>query len=66
MQLQLQYLRLPSIQNTLDMQGRANFTVVDRGSSGLHVGPRAANFTEEDRMSSGLQRNPEAENAQKT
>ena len=26
---------LPSIQNTLDAQGRANFTVVDRGSNGL-------------------------------
>ena len=57
---------LPSIQNTLDMQGRANFTVADRGSSGLHVGPRAADFTVEGRRSSGLQRNPETENAQKT
>ena len=57
---------LPSIQNTLDMQGRVNFTVADQGSSGLHVGPRTASFTVEDRRSSGLKRNPEAENSQET
>ena len=57
---------LPTTQNRTDMQGRANFTVVERGSSGLHVVPRTANSTVEDRRSSGLQRNPEAENAQKT
>ena len=57
---------LPSIQNTLDMQGRDNFTMVDRGSKGLHVGTRTTNFTKQDQRFSGLQRNPEAENAQKT
>ena len=56
----------PSIQNTLDMQGTANFTVVDRESGGLHVGPRVSIFTVEDRRSSVLKRNPEAEKAQKT
>ena len=48
------------------MPGRVNFTVVDRESNRLHVGPKTANFTVEDRRSSGLQRNPEAVNAQKT
>ena len=57
---------LPSIQNTLDLQGRAIFTVVDLESGGLQVSPRAANFTVVDRRSCGQQRNPEAENAQKT
>ena len=57
---------LPFIQNTLDMQGRANFTVVDQESNGLHLGPKATNSTAGDRKSSGLQRNPEVENAQKT
>ena len=36
---------LPSIQNTLDTQERANFTVVDRGSDGLQESPKAATFT---------------------
>ena len=31
---------LPSIQNTLEMQGRPDFTMVDRGSNGLHPSPR--------------------------
>ena len=57
---------LPSIQITLEMHGRANFTMVDRGSAGLHPGLRTANSTMEDQSSSGLQRSPEAENAQKT
>ena len=57
---------LPSIQDTLDTQGRTNSTVVDRGSHGLEESPRATNFTVVDRRSSGLQRNPEVENAQKT
>ena len=34
---------LPSIQNTLEMQGRANFTMVYRGLARPHPGPRAAN-----------------------
>ena len=49
---------LPSIKNTLDTQSRANFTVVDRGSSGIQVGPRTANSTVVDRGSSGLQVGP--------
>ena len=57
---------LPSIQNTLEMQGRPNFTVVDRGSNGLHPSPRSTDFTIKDRRSSGLQRNPEVRNSQKT
>ena len=57
---------LPSIQNTLEMQKRANFTMVDQASNGLHPGPRTNNFTIGDRRSSGLQRNPEVGNTQKT
>ena len=57
---------LPSIQNTLNMQGRANFTVMDRGSDGPHLGPKMTNYTVADQRSSGLQRNPESENSQKT
>ena len=57
---------LPSIQNTLEMQGGPNFTVVDRTSNGLHPSPRSANFTMKDRRSSGLQRNTEVGNSQKT
>ena len=34
---------LPSIQNTLGVQGRSNFTVEDRRSSGLQVSPGAVN-----------------------
>ena len=34
---------LPSIQNTLEMNGRANFTMVDRKSTGPHPGPKATN-----------------------
>ena len=56
---------IPSIQSTLDMQGRTNFTVVDRGSCGLQESPRATNFTTVDRRSSGLQWNSEVENTQK-
>ena len=57
---------LPSIQNTLEAQGRVNYTMVDQGSEGLQDSTRAANFTMGDRRSSGLQRNSEVENAQKT
>ena len=57
---------LPSILNTLEMQGRPNFTVVDRGSKGLHPSPRSTDFTIKDRRSSGLHRNPEVGNSQKT
>ena len=34
---------LPSIQNTISMQGRTNFTVSDRKSSGLQRSPGAVN-----------------------
>ena len=57
---------LPSIQNMLDTQGRPNFTVVDRGSNGLHSGPRTTKSTMEDLRSSELHRDPEVENQQKT
>ena len=57
---------LPSIQNTLNMQGRANFTVMDRRSNGPHPGPKLANYTVEDLRSSGPQWNPEVENSQKS
>ena len=55
---------LPSIQNTLEVQGRANFTMVDQASSGLYPGPRTNNFTMGDR--GRLQPNPEVGNSQKT
>ena len=57
---------LPSIQNTLEMQGRSNFTMVDRRSNGLHPSPRSTEFTIEDQRSSGLQRNAEVGYSQKT
>ena len=57
---------LPAIQNTLEMQGRSNFTIVDRASNGLHPSPRSANLPKKDRRSSGLQRNTEVGNSQKT
>ena len=57
---------LPSIQNTLEMQGRPNFTMVDRGPNGLHPSPRSTDSTIKDRSSSGLQRNSEVGNSQKT
>ena len=57
---------LLSIQNTLEMQGRANFTVVDRGSDGSQPGLRTNNSTMEDLRSSGPQRNPEVGNSQKS
>ena len=57
---------LPSIQNTLETQGRLNFTVVDRGSNGPHPSPMPTDSTIKDRRSSGLHRNPEVGNSQKT
>ena len=57
---------LPSIQNVLEMQGRPNFTVVDRASNGPHPGPRTGYSTVEDQRSSGRQRNPEVGNFQKS
>ena len=57
---------LPSIQKTLEVLGRTNFTMVDQASNGLHPGLRTNIFTMGDRRSSGLQRNPEVGNSQKT
>ena len=57
---------LPSIQNTLEVHGRANFSMVDQASNGLHPGPRTNNFTIGDQRCSGLQPNPEVRNSQKT
>ena len=57
---------LPSIQNTLEMQGRPNFTMVDRESNEPHPSPRSTDFTLKDRRSSGLQWNAEVGNSQKT
>ena len=57
---------LPSIQNTLEIQGRGNYTTADRGSIGLLDDAKSDNFTTGDRSSSGLQRNSEVENAQKS
>ena len=45
---------LPSIQSTIEAQGRVNCTVVDQGSNGLQDSPRATNFSMEDRRFSGL------------
>ena len=57
---------LPSIQNTLEVQGRPTFTTVDRGSNGLHPSPRSTDFTIRNRRPSGLQRNAEVGNPQKS
>ena len=57
---------LPSIQNTLEMQGRANYATVDQESAGLQGSSKSANFTMGDRRSTGLQRNPDKENTQKS
>ena len=48
------------------MQGRPNFTMVDRRSNGLHPSPRSTEFTITDQRSSELQRNAEVGNSQKT
>ena len=56
---------LPSIQNTLEAQGKGNYTRVDQGSSELQDSTRATRFIMRDRRSSGLQRDSEVENAQK-
>ena len=55
---------LPSIENTLGMQGRANYTMVDQRSTRLQDDSKSVNFTMGDRRSSVLQRSPEVENAQ--
>ena len=57
---------LPSIQNTLETQGRTNFTIMGRGSNELHPSSKAGDFTKEDRRSNGLQWNSGAENPLKT
>ena len=57
---------LPSIQNTLETQGKVNHTMMDRGSVGLQRSSKIANSVMGDRGSSELQRNSEVENAQKS
>ena len=57
---------LPSIQNTLETQGRTNFTIMDRGSNELHPSSKAGDFTKEDRRSNGLQWNSGAEKPLRT
>ena len=57
---------LPSIQNVLELQGRPNFTMVDRASNGPHPDPRTGNSTVEDQKSSGRQRNTEVGHSQKS
>ena len=52
----------PSIQNTLNTKGRANFTAMDRESNGLQEGPRTTTFTAVDRESNGLQEGPRTTN----
>ena len=47
------------------MQGRADFTMVDRKFKGLHPSQKAGNCTKEDRRSSELQWNSEVETSQK-
>ena len=54
---------LPSIQNTLDTQGRSNFIVVDRGSNVLQEVPRRTNFTVVDQGSNGLKKGSRAVNS---
>ena len=53
---------LPSIQNTLNTHGGANFTAVDRESNWLQEGPRTNNFTVVDRESNWLQKDPRTTN----
>ena len=57
---------LPSIQNTLEIQGRPNYTFADPGSCGPHHGHRSAEVIDKDRESSGRQRNPEVGNSLNT
>ena len=56
---------LPSIQNTLEMQGRANYPTMDRGSVGLQKRTNVASSTMGDRRSGELQRNAEVDNGHK-
>ena len=57
---------LPSIQNTLNMQGEPNFTIVDPRSNEPHQGLKAASSASKDLRSSERQRNPGAEISQET
>ena len=57
---------LPSIQNTLNMQGEPNFTIVDPRSNEPHQGLKAASSASKDLRSSERQRNPGAEITQET
>ena len=57
---------LPSIQNTLNMQGEPNFTIVDPRSNEPHQGSKAASSANKNLGSSERQRNPGAEITQET
>ena len=57
---------LPSIQNTLNMQGEPNFTIVDPRSNEPHQGLKATSSASKDLSSSERQRNPGAEITQET
>ena len=57
---------LPSIQNTLNMQGGPNFTIVDPRSNEPHQGSKAASSANKNLRSRERQRNPGAEITQKT
>ena len=57
---------LPSIQNTFNMQGEPNFTIVDPRSNEPHQGLKAASSASKDQRSSERQRNSGAEITQET
>ena len=57
---------LLSIQNTLNMQGEPNFSIVDPRSNEPHQGSKAASLASKDLRSSERQRNPGAEITQET
>ena len=54
---------LPSIQKTLEMQGRPNYTIADPGSCGPQHSHRSAEVIDKDHESSGRQRDPEVGNS---
>ena len=57
---------LPSLQNTLNMQGEPNFTIVDPRSNEPHQVLKAASSASKDLRSGERQRNPGAEKTQET
>ena len=57
---------LPSIQNTLNMQGEPNFTIMNPRSNEPHQGLKTASSASKDLRSSERQRNPGADITQET